>query len=61
MPAERAQEAREAHAAWKEFWELACEIARGVKRAPDYKKQLVLEALGEELDTMVGLVRHVIV
>jgi hypothetical protein len=27
VPAERAREARQAHAAWKEFWELACEIA----------------------------------
>jgi hypothetical protein len=27
VPAERAKEARQAHAAWKEFWELACEIA----------------------------------
>jgi IS5 family transposase len=37
------------------------EIARGVKRAPDYNKQLVLEAMGSELDVMVGRVRQVIV
>jgi IS5 family transposase len=37
------------------------EIATGVKRAPDWKKQMVLGVLQKELDGMVGRVRQVIV